>query len=205
MKVVLMLTLAYLIGSFTFANILSITFFRQDLRKRGTGYTGASNLIAAQGFKWGILAGLLDILKTVFILTLARTLGLNDTFVMLSGIIAAIGHIYPIYFRFRGGKGGACAATTLIFMFPRESIIVLGIAVVIFALTRIPVTVFLVALVSYPIVLYLFHHPISLLLLTVVLFLVLLTKIAENVVSFFQGKELRVGEGEIGSQQGKNP
>ena len=201
MKLVLILILAYLVGSLTFANILSLVFFRTDLRKRGTGYTGASNLIAAQGFKWGILAGLLDIIKTLLVLGLARLMGLNDASVMLTGIVTALGHIYPIYFGFRGGKGGACAATTLIFMFPRESIIVLLVAIVVFALTRIPVTVFLIALVSYPIVLLFFHRPISLVLLTLALFIVLLSKIAENVISFFQGKELKVGEGEIGSSR----
>lgn len=193
MKLAYLLIFAYLIGSLTFANIFSIIFFGEDLRKRGTGYTGASNLIAAYGFKWGILAGVFDIFKTLIVLVCARIFGMSDIQVMLSGITATLGHIFPVFFRFKGGKGGACAATTLVFMLPRESLIVIGIAIIAFALSRVPVIVFLVAFVSYPVVLLVSKRPLSMLILTVVLFLILLTKIGENVVSFFRGKELRVG------------
>ena len=195
--ILIYLIFGYLIGSFTFAEILSLIFFKTDLRKRGTGYTGASNLVAFAGWRWGIIAGILDILKTFFVLILSYKFSGSEFYSILAGIMTATGHIYPVYFGFKGGKGGACATAILFFTSPKAFAISAIFAIILLILTRIPVTLYLLIIFLYPILLYLFHFPLKIIIAVLALFLILAFEIKENIISLIKGKEIRIGEGEI--------
>lgn len=195
--ILIYLIFGYLIGSFTFAQILSLIFFKTDLRKRGTGYTGASNLVALAGWKWGIIAGILDILKTFFVLIVTYKFSHSEFYSLLSGISATIGHIYPLYFGFKGGKGGACATAILFFISPKIFSIIATFAIFVLILTRIPVTLYILVVILYPILLILFHFPIKIIAGVIALFIIIAFEIKENIISFLKGKEIKIGEGEI--------
>lgn len=199
--ILIYLTFGYLIGSFTFAQILSLIFFKTDLRKRGTGYTGASNLIALAGWKWGVIAGILDILKTFLVLIITYKFSNSEFYSILAGITTAIGHIYPIYFGFKGGKGGACATAILFFVSPKVFAITSIFAIILLILTRIPVTLYLLMIFLYPFLLYLFHFPLKIIIAVLALFVILAFEIKENIISLIKGKEIKIGEGEIGGKK----
>jgi glycerol-3-phosphate acyltransferase PlsY len=101
--------LAYLIGSVPFALLVARKWGAKDLRRVGSGNLGAANVLRASGVTAGVLVALLDVGKGVAgVLVAARLDGSNAT-PAVAGLAAIVGHIYPVWLRFRGGKGVATA------------------------------------------------------------------------------------------------
>lgn len=106
----LALILAYLIGSFPTGYVMTRLITGQDLRSVGSGGTGATNARRALGSKWGAVVALIDILKGVLGVVIAGWLSSSDLTVALAGILVVVGHCWPVWLGFRGGKGVATAA-----------------------------------------------------------------------------------------------
>jgi glycerol-3-phosphate acyltransferase PlsY len=100
---------AYLIGSVPFALILARRWGEPDLRRIGSGNLGAANVLRATGVSAGVLVAILDILKGVLSVVLAERLSANAAAPAAAGLAAVVGHVYPVWLRFRGGKGVATA------------------------------------------------------------------------------------------------
>ena len=105
----LAVALAYLIGSVPFALLLAKRWGAADLRLVGSGNLGAANVLRASGVTAGVLVATLDILKGALSVFLAERLTNNAAAPAAAGVAAIVGHIYPIWLRFRGGKGVATA------------------------------------------------------------------------------------------------
>lgn len=99
----------YLLGSIPFALLTARRWSLVDLRHVGSGNLGAANVMRASGVKAGVLVALLDMLKGAASVVLAERLSANAAAPALAGFAAIVGHIYPIWLRFRGGKGVATA------------------------------------------------------------------------------------------------
>ena len=109
MEELLVITLAYLIGSIPFAFLLA----RRrgvDLRQVGSGNVGASNVLRASGVSTAVLALVLDGLKGVVAVLVAQRVAPGPATPMAAGLASVLGHVYPVWLRFRGGKGVATAA-----------------------------------------------------------------------------------------------
>ncbi|HZW76200.1 MAG TPA: glycerol-3-phosphate 1-O-acyltransferase PlsY, partial [Caldimonas sp.] len=108
---------AYLVGSLSFAVIVSRVMGLSDPRTYGSGNPGATNVLRSGSKKAAILTLVLDALKGYVPVLLAVQLGprygLGEGTVALVALAAFLGHLYPVFFRFRGGKGVATAAGTL--------------------------------------------------------------------------------------------
>lgn len=102
------IALAYAIGSIPFA-LLVARMTGIDLRRIGSGNIGATNVVRASGVKRGILVALLDMAKGAASVALAERIAPNASAGALAGLAAIVGHIYPVWLRFRGGKGVATA------------------------------------------------------------------------------------------------
>lgn len=139
LKLLLIAFLSYLVGSIPTAVIISRKFFGFDIRERGSGNMGSTNAFRLLGFRWGMVVQILDILKGVFaIVVIANIIGYelqipNVTWFeditlirIMAGIFAVIGHIWPIYLSFRGGKGINTAFGMLLAIAPLEVAIALG-------------------------------------------------------------------------------
>jgi acyl phosphate:glycerol-3-phosphate acyltransferase len=98
---------AYLFGSLAAAIILCKMLGLGDPRLEGSGNPGATNVMRLHGKKAGIIALLGDLLKGLIPVLLARYLGANDTIIALTALAAFIGHLFPVFFGFKGGKGVA--------------------------------------------------------------------------------------------------
>ncbi len=105
---------AYLLGSINSAVMISKSFFGDDVRNHGSGNAGTTNMLRTYGVKAAIGCFAGDILKGTVSVLLARMVfercGLqqySDMAALIAGITAVLGHMYPIYFRFKGGKGVA--------------------------------------------------------------------------------------------------
>jgi glycerol-3-phosphate acyltransferase PlsY len=109
MEIVAAIGLAYLVGSIPFAFLLA----RRrgvDLRAAGSGNVGAANVLRTSGTSSAVLAMMLDTMKGVLAVVLAQRLAPGPAAPMAAGLASVVGHIYPVWLRFRGGKGVATAA-----------------------------------------------------------------------------------------------
>lgn len=121
---------AFLIGGIPFGYLVGRFVLQDDIRRHGSGNIGATNVARVIGWKWGGLVLLLDALKG-----LAPTLGtrlLLQTFepandpqnaVVVAGVAAITGHMYPVYLRLRGGKGVATALGVVCVLAPRATVV----------------------------------------------------------------------------------
>jgi glycerol-3-phosphate acyltransferase PlsY len=100
---------AYLVGSVPFALLLSRRWGARDLRRIGSGNLGAANVLRASGVTAGVLVATLDILKGAASVMLAQRLSGDTVGSAAAGVAAIVGHVYPVWLRFRGGKGVATA------------------------------------------------------------------------------------------------
>lgn len=126
MEHVLVLVLAYLVGSIPFAYLLS----RRrgiDLRAVGSGNVGASNVLRTSGVTTAVLAMLLDALKGVLAVVVAQRVAPGPATPMAAGLASVIGHVYPVWLHFRGGKGVATAAGVFGVMTPGVLAIACGV------------------------------------------------------------------------------
>ena len=122
---------AYLLGSIPFGVILTRLFGGTDVRKAGSGNIGATNVARVVGPLAGILTLVLDAAKGAAAVFLAQRLS-NDsaTWLMMAALAALVGHCFPIWLKFKGGKGVATAAGVFLMLSP----LAFGVAVVLFVL-----------------------------------------------------------------------
>ena len=189
--------IAYLLGSIPTAVWIGKVFYNVDVRKQGSGSAGATNTIRVLGLKAGIPVLIFDAFKgwlAVFIGTLSR-LGLPEEYYALFlvgiAITAVIGHVFPIFAGFKGGKGVATLLGIAIALFPYEIIILVCIFATVFIITRYVSLASITASVSFPFITYFIfgtHEAAYLAFAVIVAFFVPLTHI-KNIKRLLNGKE----------------
>lgn len=138
--------LAYLLGSLSFAILISRLVGAPDPRAGGSGNPGATNMLRLAGKRLAIWTLVGDLLKGALPVLLAASLGLSIREQAWIGLAAVLGHLYPIYFNFRGGKGVATTAGTLLSLYPPAAFLALGAWLIVFKLTRTSSAAALIAL-----------------------------------------------------------
>ena len=142
---VLVIAVSYLLGSINSAIIVSKLVYHDDVRKYGSGNPGTTNMLRAFGKKAALLTLIGDMLKTVISILFAGLLfgfhyygGVSswDGWCYIAGMFAILGHIFPIYYRFKGGKGVLCTATMALILSPIPFLIVFLVFVVTVAWTK---------------------------------------------------------------------
>ncbi len=113
------LLLAYLLGAVPFGLILVRLRTGRDVRQAGSGNIGATNVLRTTGRFWGVATLLLDAAKGAAAVLIAGALtGGEGTTVFFAGLAAVLGHIFPVYLRFRGGKGVATCLGVFLVLSP---------------------------------------------------------------------------------------
>lgn len=139
---IIMGVIAYLIGSINFSVILSKKMAGFDIREKGSGNAGSTNMLRSVGKKAAALTLVCDILKGVVSILIAMILGNiiqsldKELLVQIAGIAVVVGHTFPIFFGFKGGKGVATSLGVLILSNWQIGLICLVFALVLMALTR---------------------------------------------------------------------
>jgi len=172
LAIALALILAYLLGSIPAAYLAGRLIKGIDIRQVGTRNMGAMNVFYQIGFLAGLIVLAVDIGKGTAAIALAFWLGTPDIVVLLAGIAAVLGHSFPVWLRFRGGKGGATTIGVLIFLMPWGIPIGLAIFGLVLLLSRFPTLSYSVALVSFPFVAWLIYHNGVLVAYTIALLLI---------------------------------
>jgi len=184
--------LGYLLGSIPFGLILTKLAGTQDLRSIGSGNIGATNVLRT-GHK-GLAAAtlLLDMLKGTAAVVIARYYG-GDAAAMLAALGAFLGHLFPVWLGFKGGKGVAVYIGVLIGLFLPAAVVFCVLWIATAATTRYSSLSALVASFVTPIFLWWFGHP-ELASLCAVLTLLLFYMHRENIKRLQAGNEGRIGE-----------
>jgi glycerol-3-phosphate acyltransferase PlsY len=131
----LAVAVAYLVGSIPFAYLLS----RRrgvDLREVGSGNIGASNVLRTSGVRAAVLAMVLDGVKGALAVLLAQRLAVGQAVPVAAGLASVLGHIYPVWLRFRGGKGVATAAGVFAILTPLSLGVASGVFLIAVWMTR---------------------------------------------------------------------
>jgi len=118
LSILVVVLAAYLIGSVPFALILARRWGVADLRRIGSGNIGAANVLRASGMTAGVLVAVLDVAKGAASVLLAERLSPSAAAPEVAGLAAIVGHIYPVWLGFRGGKGVATACGVFFMLAP---------------------------------------------------------------------------------------
>lgn len=135
MSETLAIMLGYLLGTIPTGYILTRWLAGADLRSVESGGTGATNAQRALGWRWGLVVLVGDLAKGAFAVVLARQLDAGATAVALAGAAAVVGHCWPVWLRFRGGKGVATGAGAAMALSP-WALLLIPIVIVPIVLTR---------------------------------------------------------------------
>lgn len=133
--VVLCIIVPYLIGSLNPAIILSRKIYHDDIRSHGSGNAGTTNTLRTYGKKMAIIIFSLDLFKAA----LAVAFGLFTLAIMggaIAGLFVIVGHMFPIYYRFKGGKGVACLAMVVLILSPISFLILMPLFILIVIMSR---------------------------------------------------------------------
>ena len=132
---VIIAIIAYLLGSISFGMIVAKLKGGPNLREVGSKNTGATNVLRVMGVKTGLIVFVLDILKALIACIIGRCwMGLNGA--MVAGLAVVIGHNWPCFFQFKGGKGVASTLAVMLMTFPVPAVICYIVAIVLIATTR---------------------------------------------------------------------
>ena len=150
---------AYLLGSIPTAYIIGKFRKGTDIRKVGSKNMGAMNVIYNVGFWWGALVLAIDIGKGVIAMLIAKILNIPELAYYATGVVVILGHNFPVFLKFRGGKGGATAVGVLSYlMFPCGFLVGLGVFALLMLITRFPTLSYGIGLLSFPFVGWLHYH-----------------------------------------------
>ncbi len=126
----------YIIGSISFAIMLSKIFLKDDVRNSGSGNAGATNMARVYGIWSGVVVLLLDFGKASLAMFLGTLLG-GEIGMALAGGFCALGHAFPVFFKFKGGKGVSVGAALALFIDWRAFLFVIAVFIIMVAITKI--------------------------------------------------------------------
>jgi glycerol-3-phosphate acyltransferase PlsY len=192
---------AYLLGSIPFGFLLVRIFRKEDIRSKGSGNIGATNVIRSGAKGLGALTFLLDACKGYLAVLLgayaaARAGVPYENAIAVAAICAILGHIYTVLLGFKGGKGVATAFGVFIALAPFAALASLGVFVVVFALSRYVSLASIIGAAVFPVFALLFPHAAYSVWLTAVIFLASVIVIAKhhaNIARLLHGTEYRFG------------
>lgn len=195
---VLAIIAAYLIGSLSFAVIVSKYYGMDDPRTYGSGNPGATNVLRSGKKKAAALTLLGDALKGLVAVVLARclqdALNLSDIAIAAVAVAALVGHMWPLFFGFKGGKGVATALGVLLALSPATALVCAAIWLVMAFGFKVSSLAALAATVAAPLVAFwLMPYP-SWAWATVVIAVLVLYRHKSNIQNLLQGKEGKIGD-----------
>ena len=203
-EVIVTAIIAYLIGSINFSVILSKKMAGFDVREKGSGNAGTTNMLRSVGKKAAAVTLICDILKGIVAIIIAIVLGNifnvenKSLLVQIAGIAVVVGHTFPIFFQFKGGKGVATSLGILLMSNWQIGLICLVFALVLMVLTRMVSVGSCAAAVLFPILTlfikdnYIVSEGNSYLIYSIILAVIVLFNHRANIKRILNGTENRI-------------
>jgi len=187
---------AYLLGSIPFGVLISQKVARLDITKAGSGNIGATNVAREVGLKWGVITLVADVLKGFIPVVLARyllgsSIEMNEALKGMIGLTALLGHQFPVYSHFRGGKGVATCLGVFLAISPISCLFSGVMFFILVALWRYISLGSILGALTMPIWLYLTGHATFMILPSLVMSLLITFQHRGNIQRLIQGNERR--------------
>jgi glycerol-3-phosphate acyltransferase PlsY len=187
---------SYLFGAFPTGYILYYLSEKKDIRGFGSQSMGATNVLRLKGWFFAIPVIIVDILKGFLPVFFALKLFPDKRFALLCGFLAVLGHCFPIYIKFKGGKGVATSVGMYSSLAFTPLLVGIAVFVIVIALTRYVSLGSILAMLSMPISIYFIQGNLDIAILGIAIFLLIVIKHGGNIRRLVDGKERKFGEKE---------
>lgn len=188
--------IAYLLGSIPTAVWVGKRFYQLDIREHGSKNAGATNTFRVLGKKPGIIVLLIDIIKGIAAVLLMKfTIGqlepdIQSYFLIAAAIMAVIGHMFPIFAQFKGGKGVATSLGVILALYPAAAGICVGVFLIVFIISHYVSLGAIVTSVAFPLlVAFVFRESLPLEIFSIALAALVIYKHKLNIQRLIQGNE----------------
>ena len=194
-QTVIAILLGYALGNIQTAYLLCRSVRHIDIREHGSHNAGTSNVTTIMGLKYGVIVGLVDVLKGMAAVLLMKQLYPNSSdLALLSGIMAILGHIFPFYMRFRGGKGVATLIGVMFGLDWRLGVLFILLVAVPAAITDYIVMGSFATFLALPVVTYLRGYPLFFSLIGIALAALVFYLHRHNIRRIRNKEEVKVSE-----------
>ncbi len=190
MDALFMTVFAYLLGSIPTGFLLG-SLSGVDVRRVGSGNVGATNVARVVGRRQGLMTLLGDVAKGFIPVYLSVYLELNPPTVALVGLAAFLGHLYPLFLKFQGGKGVATALGVYLALAPMATVVLIFVFSVVAMVSRVVSLASLIAAGFAPIAFWFFSYPPFLIWLSLLIGLLIVFRHRENIQRLLSGAEPR--------------
>jgi acyl phosphate:glycerol-3-phosphate acyltransferase len=191
---VLLVLVSYLLGSISFGYLITKKIKGVDIRKLGSGNTGATNISRIIGLRYAVLVLILDALKGLAAILLSIYLSGETLVILLSGLAVIAGHNWPVFFAFKGGRGGATTLGVFLGLAPWATVVVFAIFILVIIITRYVSLGTIIAAISIPISLIILKYEPGYIFFGLAVCLILIWKHIPNIKRLIKGKESKWGE-----------
>lgn len=206
-KYIIIAVISYLLGSLNFSIILSKTLDKKDIRESGSGNAGATNMLRTYGKLFAVFTMIGDILKVAIAILIAflvldapldmifKISDHNETAVTMimykefAGFFCVLGHIFPLYFKFKGGKGVAACTGMVILVDWRIALILFAIFVITIAVSKMISLGSIIIAILYPILIAVFYQSLILILIAVLFASIVIIAHRQNIKRILNGTE----------------
>lgn len=185
-----MLLFAYLLGSVPIGILLGY-IYGVDIRQAGSGNIGATNVARVVGKRQGLITLLGDAGKGFIPVFLSFQLGFSFALTNLVGLAAFLGHLYPIFLRFQGGKGVATALGVFLWLAPKATLVLVLVFSLVAVVSRVVSLASLIAAGLAPVIFWVFSAPSPLVWLSLFMALLIILRHRENIQRLISGVEPR--------------
>ena len=190
--------IAYCLGSISTGILVSRIFHGPDLRTVGSNNTGATNVQRTMGWGPGLITFAGDSLKAVLACWIGQLLTGSHTGALLCGILVVLGHNWPVFFQFKGGKGVASSCGVMLFCYPVPALICFLLGILIIAATKYVSLGSLSILSAYAVLVSCFYAQgdLKIILWSVLLAVICILRHHANINRLIHGKERKLGSGD---------
>ena len=157
LNIIIVLVAGYLLGSISTGVVISKTLAKTDIRTQGSGNAGTTNMLRILGRKMALFTFIGDMLKGILSVLIGKWLVGGDLGGVLGVVGAVLGHYYPLYFGFKGGKGIATGFGSLLFVFPVHALLALALFIVLVGMTHYVSVGSIAAAFALPVLLFITH------------------------------------------------
>jgi glycerol-3-phosphate acyltransferase PlsY len=191
----ILVLMAYLLGSLPTALLLVRLMTGEDVRQKGSGNIGGTNALRAAGWKAGVAVTLIDIGKGALAVALMQRYNPESVWVAAAMLAVVIGHCYPVWLKFRGGKGVAAGFGAFVVVAPLSAAAALVVWFLVLVISRWVALASMVASAVFPLALKLIDKPDMVTLVSVSAAAVLIIfRHSSNIRKMLTGEEVKVGD-----------
>ena len=194
----LILVLGYLFGSFPSGYVAGKIVKGVDIRSLGSGSTGATNVLRQIGKRAAITVFLIDVFKGVLSILVAKYFLLNDSWQVAVGLSTLIGHIWPVWLNWKGGKAVATGLGVFLGLSWQVGIATLGIFILMISLFRIVSLASVASALALPLIMFISFKNTSIslpfLIISLLAMVLVIWRHRENIVRLIKGKEPKIGQ-----------